>query len=232
MSSQRIVAIAFVLLLACNAGANSGTPAILGVVVDANRAHLSTNDVSVGTTVYDGDSLSTDSGGLLQLRSRAALLYVEQDSAAVLRSFAGVAEGAEAQLSRGKIVFSAARAAAVRIAVLGARVAPQSDAPTIAEVSITSPKELRIFARRGSVEFSYFEESELIPEGEICRVLLDPDDGSQPGSVKDVKKHRHKRFIVIAIATGAAVGAGAAYWATHSGTGAGPNSNVVSPDHP
>ena len=55
-----------------------GRPAELGVVVEAYRAHLGGSTVSAGATVYEGDHFSTDEGGALRLRCKAALLELSE----------------------------------------------------------------------------------------------------------------------------------------------------------
>ncbi len=46
-------------------------PAVLGVVVGADRAHLNSGAVSEGATVYDGDHFLTEAGGMLRVRCDA-----------------------------------------------------------------------------------------------------------------------------------------------------------------
>lgn len=58
-------------------------PSVLGVVLAAKRVHLNTTTVTVGATVYDGDRFSTESGGMLRLRSGTAGLELAEESVAV-----------------------------------------------------------------------------------------------------------------------------------------------------
>ena len=64
-------------------------------------------------------------------------------------------------------------------------------------------KELRILARRGSLQFAYNGESALIPEGVAYRVLLDPDDDpanpSASGPTNQKPVNPGKPFLLIAI---------------------------------
>jgi hypothetical protein len=63
---------------------------------------------------------------------------------------------------------------------------------------------LIVLARRGSVQISYREESELILEGNSSYVLLDPadSDNSKDQNTKAPRKRR-KAFALIAIAAAA-----------------------------
>ncbi len=182
-------------------------PAVLGVVVGADRAHLNSGAVSEGATVYDGDHFLTEAGGTLRVRCDATTLDLAEESAVIVRARANGVQHMEAELSRGTLVFRAAQAAALEIDALEALIRPSDDARTIGQVSIIGPKELRIRARRGSLQFSYRGETQAIAEGESYRVILNPpeDDAKKKEGVKPVR--RRKAFLFIAIAGG---GGGAA----------------------
>jgi hypothetical protein len=178
-------------------------PAALGVVVGADRAHLNSGAVSEGATVYDGDHFSTEAGGMLRVRCDATTLDLAEESDVIVRSRANGAQSMEAELSRGTLVFRAGQAAALEIAALQALIRSAGDAGTTGQVSIIGPKELRIYARRGSMQFSYQGETQTIAEGESYRVILDPpEDGpKQKEAVKPGRKR--KAFLLLGISGGA-----------------------------
>ena len=128
----------------------AGIPA-LGVVTQASAAHFNTARVSAGTTVYDGDRLSTESEDLLQFRGAGSLLYLPGRSGATLHR---LPNGTQAHLSTGGLIFSSARASAMEILANDAFIRPAADVPTVAQVTLIGPKELQITARRGALEFS------------------------------------------------------------------------------
>lgn len=199
-------------------------PAALGVVVEADRAHLNTGAVSAGATVYDGDHFSTEAGGMLLLRGDATILELAEESDMIARSRTDGAQGTEAQLNKGTLVFSAARAAALEIAAREARVRPMTDARTMAQVSVTGPNELCIYARRGTLHFSYRGETKTIAEGESYRVILDPPDEDTKGTVAAGRKRR--AFLFLAIGGAGAAGAAALLNNNHG------HKKMVSPDRP
>lgn len=147
--------------------------AVVGVVVQANRAQLGggASAAFAGTTIFDGDYLTTSPDGSLRMRAGSALVYLGPESGVTLKQAAG---GAEAVLRRGLIVLSTPKAGTVGIIASGASLRPAADVPTIAQVRILGPKELHVVAQRGALQFSYNGESEVIPEGASYRVLLDP----------------------------------------------------------
>jgi hypothetical protein len=223
MALRRSLALEVAAFLAWNS--IPAPPIVLGVVVEANRGHLNAGAVSAGATVYDGDYFSTETGGMLLLRGNAVMLELAEESAVIVRSRANGAQGTEAELSKGTLVFTTTRAAALEIAAREARIRPIADARTIAQVSLTGTKELRIYARRESLEFSYRGETETIAEGAAYRVILDPPEGDA-GKKQTVKSgRRRKAFLLIAIGAGTA-GAAVSIHGRHHDEG------VESPDRP
>jgi hypothetical protein len=59
--TQRLLAMAMVSLLV--GVAVYSTPDVLGIILGSNRASLGAHSASEGTSVYDGDRLSTEAGG-------------------------------------------------------------------------------------------------------------------------------------------------------------------------
>jgi hypothetical protein len=199
--------------------------AMLGVVVVADRAYLNSGSVSEGATVYDGDHFSTEAGGMLRLRGDAATLDLAEESAVIVRSRVDGVPGTEAELGKGTVVFGATRAAALEIAAQETLTRPAADVRTTGQVSIVGPKELRIYARRGALQFAYRGETRTIAEGESYRVILDPPEDAP--KKKDVvnPRRRRKAFLFVAIGSGAA-GVATSIFEDHK------HKHVESPDRP
>jgi hypothetical protein len=150
----------------------------LGVVTLASGAHFNAAKVSAGATIYDGDGLSTQADGALQFRAPAARLYLPGASSIALHR---LANGAQAQLQAGTVVFSTAKSAAMEILADKSLICPAADGPTVGQVTVIGPKELQISARRGALEFSYAGETEKLAEGASYRIFLDqPEAASWP----------------------------------------------------
>ena len=182
----------------------------LGVVTQAAGANINSGGVSAGATVFDGDSFTTTSTGLLRVRAGAAQFYLAGQSNLKLHTAPG---GTLAQLSGGTLVFSSARANAMEVEVAQAHIRPASDQPTVAQISVAGPKEIDVRATRGSLQFSYNGESQIIPEGSAYRFVLDPpEDTMFPASASpafpDQKGpkppgHPNKKFLYFIIGTAA-----------------------------
>jgi hypothetical protein len=131
----------------------------------------------------------------------------------------------EAELDKGTLVFNATRAAALGIAVEGGLFRPAEDARTIGQVSLISPKKLRVYARRGSLPFSYRGEMRTIAKGESCQVILDPPEDDP--AKKEAPKHGRPRRAFLFVAIGSVVpGVAVRIFENHN------HKQMESPDHP
>jgi hypothetical protein len=187
----------------------AGEPA-LGTVISADRAYLGTSVASVGTTIYSGDHLSTDQLGNVQLRTGAARLHLSPSSAVVITENEG---NPAAILASGTATFSTANAKAFSLRAAAATFRPQSDAPTIAQVTLVSPKEFIVHTTRGALSVTFGGETQIIPEGNSYRVVLDPEPNPEaaqgPEGVGSFRMHRPRaqgrnRFMIVVIAATAA----------------------------
>lgn len=151
----------------------------LGVVTQVAGANLNSGTVSAGATVFDGDSFTTTATGLVRVRAGAAQFYLAGQSNLKLRA---APRGTLAQLAGGTLVFSSAKATAMDVEVAQAHIRPASDQPTVAQISVAGPKEIDVRATRGSLQFSYNGESQIIPEGSAYRFVLDPPEDTFPAS--------------------------------------------------
>jgi hypothetical protein len=159
---------------------SAATPNVspLGTVIAAERAHVGQASADVGTTVYGGDVLSTDMQGSVQMRAGAARLLLLSASAATVND----SEGApSARLTRGTATFSTGNAHAFALYASKAAIRPQTDGPTIGQVTYLDDKELLVSARRGGLTITVEDQSNVVNEGESFRVLLDPDMADAQG---------------------------------------------------
>jgi len=190
-------------------GATTPNVAPLGTVIAAERAHVGQATADVGTTVYGGDTLSTEIQGSVQLRAGAARLLLQSSSSAIVNDLDGAAS---AKLVSGTATFSTGNAHAFTLYASKAAIRPQTDAPTIGQVTYLSEKELLVTARRGSLAISVNDETQVIAEGNSYRVLLDSDAAQGPQGTgssggRGPLKAGRSQFLIVAVAiTGVATG--------------------------
>ena len=184
------------------AGPAPATP--LGTIIAADRASVGQAVADVGTTVFGGDRLSTALQGSIQVHAGAARLLLLSSSSAIVDD----AEGApSAKLLAGTATFSTGNAHAFTLFASSAAIRPQSDAPTIGQVTYLSEKELLVSAKRGDLAVSVDGETQVIPEGKAYRVLMDPQGPEGAGAGKSKAGHGmggpplragRNRFLIVA----------------------------------
>lgn len=210
MPSPRLLAAAIaVSLIAVSAPAN---PKLLGMVTQADDANLGTGPVSEGASVYDGDGLSTDQDGALTFRGGATMLYLARGSRMTVHSLPNNAEGTQANLTAGTLVFTANEAAAFQVSADTATIRPVADTKTVGQITVIDPKTLYVYARQGTLSFFYEDETELISEGKSYKIILDPPDDTTAKSTDPTpnpttnQNHRHRGFLFLLLGVGAAIG--------------------------
>jgi len=214
------------LTLACAPAwaANSPTTTPLGTVIAADHARVGNNGADVGTTVYSGDSLSTEPAGTVQIRAGAARLLLANSSTAVVNDSDGAPS---AKLVQGTATFSTGNSQAFTLFVSKAVIRPNSDQPTIGQVTYINEKELMVTARRGAIVVNVESDSQVVTEGQSFRVILDPEaeaaqgpagaGGSQgPTTRGGPLKAGRSRFLIVAVGVTAGVAAFGVYKAIES----------------
>ena len=133
-----------------------------------------------------------------------------------------------ATLAFGSASFSTANSKTFALHVASAVIRPNSDRPTIGQVTVLSPKELIVKSTRGSLSIAVEDDVREIPEGAAYRVVLDPNaadpQGPRGAGTKGYGGPPHKpardKFIWYAVA----VAGVATVWAVHEA--------LESPDRP
>lgn len=149
----------------------ASAPAV-GTITSASRANVGTAAATVGTTVFSGDKLATADAGTLQIRAGAARLMLSASSSATVTDSNGTPS---ATLQQGTAIFSTANAKAFVLRAATAEIRPQTDAPTIGQVTYVNSKELVVRSTRGSLAITVDGETQYVPEAMAYRVILDPD---------------------------------------------------------
>jgi hypothetical protein len=146
----------------------------LGTIVYADRARMGVVAASVGATVFGGDRLSTEQSGSVQVRAGAARLLLSGASSA---TFQKDEASPAAILTLGSATFSTAHSKAFALHVASAVIRPNTDAPTVGQVTVLNAKELVVKSTKGSLTIAVEDDVRVIPEGAAYRVVLD-----SPGS--------------------------------------------------
>src|ERR1700740_52450 len=218
MQSFQIILAVFVVIALAAYTVPPGYGALppLGILTEANHAHLDDADAFPGLSVFEGEHLSTEAEGRLALRAGRSTLALSGKTEVTLHPISG---GLHVDLSAGSLYFSAAENEAVEVDAEEAMIRPENSQPTQATVTILSPKVLQVSARHGGLSFSYRAEFRNLPAGETYRIYLDAPAGPSVASEAALGKaggaSKVNYFIV-----GAGVG-GVGAWGIHAATSSG-----------
>src|SRR5260370_8491444 len=136
ISSRHVLATVLALSLASEP--SPARVAALGVVSHADRAHIGEVPASSGTTVYDGDRLSTEANGVLRLNAGTTALHLAPQTSLTVRLTAS-GQSTQVELAAGMLVFSVANPPAVAVHANNAWIRPASSAPTVAHIRLVNP---------------------------------------------------------------------------------------------
>ena len=212
--SRRVLAVILCALLPGAAWPAQNPPA--GVVLQSQAAKLNTIDAEVGTTLYDGDRLETQSKGALSVRSSTnqILLTLVEDSLLWINHDNGVLAP---KLDRGTVIFRAETGEGIEVHADDVRVRPHAAVLTVGEVTIEECY-IRVTARTQSLDVTAGKETKLLEEGKTYRVARVGVCGAlinQPAIAVG-----QSRFFILP----AAIGIGLGIWGIHKG--------LESPDRP
>src|SRR6202521_2903725 len=180
-SWRHVVAAILVIAIGITPGWGATGPAF-GTVVAAEGANVGGGKLSVGTTVFGGDRLFTTGTGSVQVRAGAARFLLSGDSAAIL---AKDEISPAASLTRGTAVFSTATSKAFVMHVGSMAIRPETDQPTVAQVTVVGPRQLMVRSTRGSVTVAVDDDVRVIPEGMAYRIVLDPTEAELAAADQD-----------------------------------------------
>jgi hypothetical protein len=187
----------------------------LGLITQAQDAHLGDANVAIGTTVYPGDTIATDLGGIARVKVGGSQIYLLSSSAATLSQSSNAVH---AVVARGTVGFSSNGTDHLALEIPEGILHAADGLPTYGQVTIVGPLEVIISAYRGTLVLDNDGELHTITEGKSYRVTMDLQPAATPqgpagaptgGSVAYPRK-RHLVFDLIVL--GAATGASIALW--------------------
>jgi hypothetical protein len=186
----------------------------LGLVTQAQEAHLGSATVAIGTTVYPGDTLATDEGGTVRLKVGGSQFYLLASSAATLSAGSN---SVNASVARGTVGFSSNGSDQLSLEIPEGTLRAANGQPGY--VTILGPREVIISAYRGTLVLDNDGDLHEIPAGKSYRVTMDLDPAAEPqgpagagGNNTKVVAPRRRHLLFDLIVLGAAAGAGVALW--------------------
>lgn len=147
----------------------------LGAVIHADRATLGPAGARAGTTVFAGDLLATDRGGLLRVRLGSGQVYLVGSSRATVSETSGT-PGVD--LIGGAVGFAASGATPVVVRSGDVTVRPKTAEATYGRVEKVNDNDYVISSYRGALEVVVDEQVYAVPEATSYRLRLDPQEGA------------------------------------------------------
>lgn len=174
-----------------------GSPAKpVGIVLQTERAMLRSAQVTPGTTVFAGDTVTTDRTGTLIVRMASGQVSVLGDSIVI---FEDSETGADATLLRGGLAFTTAEAGSLTVRAAGVTIRPQSKLPSQAQIALLGPIELLVTTYRGPLELRLEDETLTLPEGTTYKLFVQGDSRG-PGPVgagaEDARRAKLRAFFI------------------------------------
>ena len=216
-----LISIALVQAPVMAAPAAGAVPA-LGVVLQADRAEVGASSAVIGSTVFAGDRLATNEGGALRVGLGTSQAYLTPHSSAMVQQFS---DGLGTTLTGGTVVLTSVAGGSFRLSADGATIRPNTAGATSAQITMVSPSELLLLARKGSLEVSMDDDVKTVPEGASYRMLILPPDAPPgaaaaavpPGSpsVLSAGRNRFIFIVVLLLAVGLTVGIVETYMSPH-----------------
>jgi len=173
-----------------------GQSAPLGVVTQSSLGHLNNAIASVGSTIYNGDRLSTETGGTLGVRSGSVQLALPENSAIFVGQEVPTFTAA---LQQGSVAFTVESGGVLRLTAADVRVRPQSSALTVGQMTLENCAVV-ITSRVQALEVTAGKETKIVEAGQSYRVTLDAGCGKHPS--KGPIPTAHSRFFLIPLIVG------------------------------
>jgi hypothetical protein len=186
----------------------------LGILTLAYGAHLNASDAFAGSSVFEGERVSTDTNGKLSLRIGSSVITLAEQSAVMLQ---GSGDVAHVDLDAGSVYLWSAESNPLEVHVEGALLRAHGKGNVQSQIRIFAPKILEVTTRQGSVDFLYGKEFRVLPEGQTYRIYLesedDPRGAPEPG--EDTRKPGMSTGTKVAYFILGSAGVGLSAWGIH-----------------
>jgi hypothetical protein len=209
---SRCVLIAILIAGLLNIPAYAADEKPLGLVTQAENAHIGNAKVAIGTTIFPGDTLATEAGGALRLNFGSSQLYLLSASSATLSQNAS-ATMVHAVVGHGTVGFSSNGTDHIELEIPQGILRAANSEPAYGQVTIVGPLEVVISTYRGTLSLDHDGEVRDIPAGRSYRVTMNLEPAAaaaQPQAPAGVGGSGTKRALNTATLAWALVAVGAA----------------------
>jgi hypothetical protein len=207
---KRVKILAMLVLAAGMASvpAIAATSAPMGIVTSAQRALVGHVAAVDGTSIYDGDTLTTAPNGAIRLQFGGSQMVL---TGATTVSLSKTDAGVVATVVNGSVRFASVPGSLLEVRTLKSVViGAKGDQPAVGELTVTGPASFQIGSTKGSLDVAVNGVEHTVDASTAYNVSLE-GDSSDNGGQKSPKAAGTSGGIWIAVAAIAA-GTGVALW--------------------
>lgn len=173
--AQPVLFVGLVLILA-SIPALAGPNSSLGVVTGAERANVAQVAAVDGTSLYEGDIISTQPTGSIRLRLGQSQLVLAGNSTVMLHK---TDSGVYATLLQGMVRFSSVPGSPIEVRALDSLVVrAKGDTAAIGQLSLVAPTVFEVGSSKGDLAVSIDGTDHVVTESTAYRVSLDDPNGN------------------------------------------------------
>jgi hypothetical protein len=197
-AQEWVIASALIVFLvpASPASAASGPgSAPIGSILQATHDKGEIDSASEGTTIYDGDALTTAVGSTLLARLGGPQMFLASNSGAIVHP---IANGFSANLSGGTVTANAGKGQTFRLLVDGFTVQPLGETPAIARMTLLNATQIELTSLKGTLKVSMGDQTDTIEAGTSYRLEVETEAEKNPPQNGPVAPGRN-RFKMVAI---------------------------------
>lgn len=173
-------------------------PAPIGWVLQSTHDRGTIDSESEGTTIYDGDPLSTADGSALLARLGGPQMFLNANSAVVVHS---ITRGFAANLSSGTVTANAGQGQTFQLLADGFTVQPLGEVPAIARMTLLNATQIELTSERGTLKVSMGDQTDTVEAGTSYRLEVETE--AEPGPAQNgpvfAGKNRFKKIAIIVL---------------------------------
>ncbi|HUK30582.1 MAG TPA: hypothetical protein VLV89_05665 [Candidatus Acidoferrum sp.] len=153
----------------------AGATVFVGVVTGADRAVVAKVPAVDGTSVYDGDTVSTEPAGALRLRIGNSQIALAGSTTVTLHK---IETGVYVKLLQGTVRFSSVPGSPIEIRALDSLVVrAKGDSAAIGQLSLKATNVFEVGCSKGELAVSFQGANYVVAESTAFRVILDEPNG-------------------------------------------------------
>jgi hypothetical protein len=181
----------------------AGPSAPMGIVTSAQRAAIGHALAVDGTSIYDGDTLSTEATGALRLQFGGSQMVLTGGTVVTIHK---TDAGVSATLVNGSVRFASIPGSPIDVRTLKSVVVrSKGDQPAVGQLTVTGPSSFQIGSTKGALEVSVNGVDHEVDEGAAYNVNVDGADSQNNKAPAAAGTSGGLWIAVAAVAAGTAV---------------------------